>query len=221
MPDSTWIHSGGAEAPKKSDLAFTWIKEHRETLIGALVIFCGAAIFSVWLFFHYSERRDAAWSSLFKAQQIGYSGNYGEASKMLDAIETSYRNTSALGFAKLTKGDLLYRQGQFKEAAAEYSAAKASEDIAPFALYNCGKALEAAADMAGAQANYKDFLAKYPDHFMAPEAHYSLARAYEMAGSPVEARTAYEKIALLYPDTSWSASAKARISPEPKAPAAK
>lgn len=217
MPDSTWIHSGGAEAPKKIDLALVWIKEHRETLIGSLVIFCGAIIFSLWFFFNYSERRDTAWGTLFRAQQIGYGGNFGEASKLLDAIEANYKNTSAFGFSKLTRGDLLFRENKFKEAAVEFAAAgTGAKNLLPFALYNRGKALEAASDLAGAQAQYKDLLAKYPDHYLAPEAHYSLARAYELAGSPLEARTAYEKIALLYSDTNWSASAKAKLNPETK-----
>jgi tetratricopeptide (TPR) repeat protein len=221
MPDSTWIHSGSTEAPGKMDLALAWIKEHRETLIGALVILCGIIIFSLWFFFNYSQRRDAAWGSLFRAQQIGYGGNFGEATKMLDAIETNYKNTSAFGFSKLTRGDLLFRQGSFKEAAEEYAAAgTGARNLQPFSLYNRGKALEAASDLAGAQAQYKDLLAKYPDHFLAPEAHYSLARAYELAGSPLEARSAYEKIALLYPDTNWAASAKAKLNPETAKPAA-
>lgn len=223
MPDSTWIHSGSVEAPGKTDLALAWIKEHRDTLVGSLVILCGAAIFSVWFFFHYSERRDLAWGDLFRAQQNGYTGNFAEAAKLLDGVEANYRNTSAFGFAKLTRGDLLFRQGKFKEAAEAYAdTEKTAKDLRPFALYNRGKALEAALDLAGAQAQYKDFLAKYPDHYLAPEAQYSLARASELAGSPVEARTAYEKIVLLYPDTAWAASAKARLNPSPAPqPAAK
>lgn len=221
MPDSTWIHSGSVEAPGKMDLALAWIKEHREALLGSLVILCAAAIFSVWFFFHYSERRDAAWGGLFRAQQIGYTGNFAEAGKLLDAVEANYRNTSAFHFARLTRGDLFFRQGKFKEAAGEYTAAeKGAKGLRPFALYNNGKALEAASDLAGAQARYRDFLAKYPDHFLAPEAHYSLARACELAGSPVEARTAYEKIILLYPDTAWAASARAKLNPEPAKPEA-
>ncbi|MBI4801128.1 MAG: tetratricopeptide repeat protein [Elusimicrobia bacterium] len=218
MPDSTWIHSGAAEAPKKLDLAFAWIKEHRETVIGSLAVFCGAIIFSLWFLLHYSDLREAAWKNLFIAQQTGYMGNFSEAAKQLDAIGANYSNTSAYGFAMLTKGDFLFRQNKFREAAGEYAAAakKGAKNLRPFAVYNLGKAREAASDLAGAQAQYKDFLAAYPDHFMAPEAHSALARAYELARNPAEAKTTYEKIVLLYPETSWAAGAKAKLTPEVK-----
>ncbi|MBU2573718.1 MAG: tetratricopeptide repeat protein [Elusimicrobia bacterium] len=218
MPDSTWLHSGTTEAPKKLDLAFAWIKGHRETVIGSLVILCGIAIFSLWFFFHYSDLREAAWKNLFIAQQVGYMGNFGEAAKQLDAIETNYQNTSAYGFAMMTKGDFLFKQNKFKEAADEYAvvAKQGSKNLLPFAVYNLGKAREAASDLAGAQEQYKDFLAKYPDHFMAPEAHFSLARTYELTRNQAETQKTYEKIVLLYPETAWAAAAKAKLTPEVK-----
>jgi len=156
-------------------------------------------------------------------------GNYAEAEKQLDSIEANFSRTSAWGFAALTKGDLLFRQNKFKEAAGEYAkvAAKGPKNLLPFAFYDLGKAKEAAADLAGAQGHYKDFLAAYPEHFLAPEVHLSLANAYELSNNPAEAKAAYEKIALLYPDTYWAMVAKAKVTPPqkeaaaPKAPDAK
>jgi len=95
-------------------------------------------------------------------------------------------------------------------------AAKGNKDLAPFVHYNLGKAKEAAADLAGAQARYKDFLAAFPDHFLAPEVHYSLAVVYELSKNQAEAKAAYEKIMLLYPETSWAAMAKEKAMPAPK-----
>ena len=215
MPDSTWIHSGTPEARGKMDLAMEWIKNHRETVIGSLVISGAAVIFGVWVAVHYSGLREAAWKSLFIAQQTGYSGNYAEATKQLDSIGTSYRKTSAWGFAALTKGDLLFRQNKFKEAADEYAkvAANGPKNLIPFASYSLGKAKEATADLSGAQKQYQDFLTAHPEHFLAPDAHFSLASIYELSNNQAEAKAAYEKIALLYPDTSWSAAAKAKLMP--------
>ena len=217
MPDSTWIQSGSPQTPDKTAKILAWIKAHRDAVVGALVISAGAALLGLWVAFHYSGVRETAWKNLFIAQQTGLSGNLAEASKQLDAIETNYPGTSAWGFAALGKGDLLFRQGKFAEAADEYAkvVSKGRKDLAPFALYNQGRAKEAAADLAGAQGLYKDFLSLYPGHFLAPEAHLSLASALETAGNPAEAKAAYEKIVLLYPETSWAAAAKARLMPEP------
>ncbi|HAU90008.1 MAG TPA: hypothetical protein DCW72_07245, partial [Elusimicrobia bacterium] len=68
----------------------------------------------------------------------------------------------------------------------------------------------------GAQVQYSDFLAKYPDHFVAPEAHASLARLQEMTGAADLAKATYEKIALLYPETTWAMMARAKATPAKK-----
>jgi len=218
MPDSTWIQSGTPQAPNKTIKTMNWIKDHRDAVIGSLVICAAAAIFGIWVALHYSGIRDTAWKNLFIAQQIGLSGNYTEAAKQLDAIETNYHGTSAWGFSALTKGDLLFKQEKFKEAADEYTKVveQGPKNLAPFALYSLGKAKEAAGDQAGAQTQYKALLAAYPDHFMAPEAHFSLAESLELSNNLTDAKAAYEKIVLLYPDTSWAETAKAKFMPEQK-----
>jgi tetratricopeptide (TPR) repeat protein len=222
MPDTTWIHSGKPDAaPGAFEKALDWIKDNRETFIGSAVILLAVILFAIYFFVHYRELRDSAWKDLFIAQQIGYSGNMAQAQTQLDGIVTSYGNTSAAGFATLTKGDMLFAQGKYKEAGAEYSKMLTSKDLGTFAGYDLGKCLEAAGDLAGAQAQYNAVLTKDPEHFMAPEVHASLARVLEMAGQKDQAKSTYEKIVLLYPDTEWAAAAKAKLEgPAPKAPAA-
>lgn len=223
MPDTTWIASGRPDgAPKKFDLALAWIKNNRETFIGSVVIVAAIIIFAVYFFVHYRDLRETAWKNLFIAQQIGYSGNMAQAQTQLDAIETTYGSTSAGAYATLTKGDILFAQGKFKEAGEAYAKALTNKDLGPFALYSLGKCKEAEGDLAGSQAQYADFLSKTPDHFLAPEVHASLARTQELSGNAALAKTTYEKIVLLYPDTSWAAQAKARLTgPQAKAPVKK
>ncbi len=212
MPENSWIATGSVQAePTFLEKALDWIKNHRETFIGSVVIVLGAAVFAAYFFVHYRGLRDTAWKNLFIAQQIGFQGNVPQAQEQLAAIEKSYGNTSAAPYAAMTKGDIFFAQGKFKEAGDEYAKVLKDADIGPFALYNLGKSKEAARDLTGAQAQYSEFLSKYPEHFMAPEAHASLARSQELAGALDLARTSYEKIVLLYPDTGWAMQAKARL----------
>ena len=221
MPDSTWIDSGKTEAPKMIDKALGWIKNNRETFIGGSVITLAAAIFAVYFFAHYLDLRDTAWKNLFIAQQTGYGGNMARAHEMLANIENTYGNTTAAPYATLTKGDMFFAQGKFKEAEAQYAKLTAeAQNLAPIALYNLGKCKAAEGDLAGAQAQYAELLSKYPEHFMAPETHYCLAGVQELSGAKDLARATYEKIVLFYPDTSWAAQAKAKLAP-PAAPAKK
>lgn len=222
MPSDTWIASGKPDtAPAKADLGLAWIKKNRETFIGSAVILLAAIIFSVYFLIHYRGLRDTAWKNLFMAQQVGYGGNMPQAQEQLAAIEASYGSTSAAPYATLTKGDMLFSQNKFKEAGAEYAKLLNSKELAPFAVYSAGKCKEAEGDLAGAVVLYSDFILKNPEHFIAPEVHASLARSQELSGSADLARTTYEKIVLLYPDTSWSAQAKAKLTPPAPAAAKK
>ncbi|MCX5784110.1 MAG: tetratricopeptide repeat protein [Elusimicrobia bacterium] len=222
MPDKTWIDSGKSEAPKRMDKALAWIKNNRETFIGTAVIVLAALIFAVYFFVHYSDLRDTAWKNLFIAQQVGFSGHAAEAQTQLSSIETTYPNTSAYGYAILTNGDIFFAQGKYKEAEAEYSKllTGGAKELRPFALYSLAKNKEAAGELPAAEAQYKDFLSAYPEHFLAPEVQWSLAHCYEAAGNADETKNAWEKIVLLYPETSWAAQAKARLAP-PAEPAKK
>lgn len=213
MPDTTWIHSEDTIVkPHRFERMLTWIKNNRETFIGASVILAAVILFAIYFFVHYRDLRDTAWKNLFIAQQIGYAGNIPQAQEQLKAITASYGNTSAAPYATITQGDILFAQGKFKEAGDEYAKlAAGGKDLAPFALYSLGKCKEAAGDFAGSQTQYAEFLSRNPDHFLAPEVHASLARAQDLAGSKDLAKATYEKIVLLYPDTSWAMQAKAKL----------
>ncbi len=222
MPSETWIASGKPDGtPGTSDLTLAWIKKNRETFIGSVVILLAVTVFSVYFLIHYRGLRDTAWKNLFMAQQAGYGGNVVQAQQQLAAIEASYGSTSAAPYATLTRGDMLFAQGKFKEAGAEYSRLLNSKDLAPFAAYSVGKCKEAEGDLAGAQVQYSDFLLKNPEHFIAPEVHASLARSQELSGNAELAKTTYEKIALLYPDTSWATQARTKSAPPASAPVKK
>ncbi|MDA8243301.1 MAG: tetratricopeptide repeat protein [Elusimicrobia bacterium] len=219
MPDSTWIAGGNLEhaGPGRFDRALEWIKKNRETFIGSVVILLAAGVFAVYFFMHYRDTRDSAWKALFIAQQTGFGGNAAEAQKQLESVEASFAGTAAAAYAVMTRGDILFAQGKYKDAEAEYSKIASDKTLAPFAIYSLGKSKEADGDLPGAQAQYSDFLSKFPESFLAPEVHSSLARTQEMAGAKDLARGSYEKISLLYPDTPWAMEAKARLQP-PAAP---
>ena len=222
MPDSSWIDSGKTEAPKMMDKGLGWIKNNRETFIGGSITILAAAVFAVYFFAHYLALRDTAWKNLFIAQQTGYGGNMAQAQELLANIEKTYGNTPAAYYATLTKGDMLFTQGKFKEAGTEYAKLTAApQNLAPIALYDLGKCKAAEGDLTGAQAQYTELLSKYPEHFISPEAHYSLAVAQELSGAKDLSKSTYEKIVLLYPDTSWAAQAKAKLAPPPAVPAKK
>lgn len=211
-----WIQSGTEEVKKSGfDNVLNWIKTHRETFIGSIVILLGAGIFAVFFTMKYQEIKETAWQNLFMAQQMAYAGRVEESVQRLNSIETDFAKTSAPPFAAFTKGDLYFKQGKLKEAIEEYQKIANNPkypELAPFALYNAGRAKQALGDANSAAAVYRQLLEKYPEHFFAPEAHFLLAGILEKT-NPEEAKKVYEKIALLYPENVWSASAQQKLAP--------
>ncbi|MCG2725617.1 MAG: tetratricopeptide repeat protein [Elusimicrobia bacterium] len=209
-----WIESGAVRKASKSEIALKWIKENRETFVGSFVILIAAIILGSFFALRYSQIKKAAWKELFMAKQQAKMGKIDLANQSLAKIETGFSNTTAAGYAFLLKGDILFTQQKYEDAAAAYQKASdfaKPETIVPVALSNIGKSQEAGKDFDKAIASYKSFLERYPEHFLAPEAHFSIATIYEMQDKKDEAKSAYEKIAILYPQTLWSESAKTKL----------
>lgn len=213
MPD-TWIESGVIRKATKFEQVLIWIKKHRESFIGGMVLLAAAGIITAFVVFRHSQLKDVAWKELFIARQQARMGKLDLANKSLKKIENGFSNTTAAGYAHMVKGDILFAQTKYKDAIDAYQKAAdfaKVKNIIPVALSNIGKTKEAAKDFEGAKTSYKNFIAKYPEHFSTPEIHYSLAQIYELQNKKTEAKLTYEKIAVLYPQTGWSENAKKKL----------
>lgn len=215
-----WIRQEVKRNPlaERIDKALAWIKSHREASAATAVISLVCVILVMFFVSRYAEVKNTAWEKLFIAQQYAYSG-HAEALNQLHAVRDAFPNTDAAGFGLLFEGDILFKQGKYKEAGEDYqSLAEKGKPAAviPFALAGKGKALEASGLCPEAILTGKQFLEKYPDHYLAPEVHLSIARCFEITDNAQEARSAYEKIALLFPDTSWAQTAQQKLQSLPK-----
>jgi tetratricopeptide (TPR) repeat protein len=199
---------------EKVNKIMLWIKNHRETFTASSIIFLAAVILAVFFVSRYSKIKETAWKTLFMAQQYAYAGRSAETMSQLSELETGYANTDAAGFGLLFKGDLLYKQGSYKEAAETYQKLiekPKPKGAIPFAISGIGKSRQAMGNFPEAITAYTDFLEKYPDHYLAPEIYIAMASCYEAMKNPQEAKTVYEKIAVLFPDTYWFSYAQQKL----------
>lgn len=196
------------------DRGLHWVLANRQrALIGAGSA-AGVVLLSLLFLYRYRAGQNTAWERLSVAQGYAYSGQ-GEASlKQLKELAADYGGSKAAGFGLLFAGDLLYRQGSYKEAVAYYNQVVERENpkaAVPIALANSAIAQEAGGDFAQAAATAQRFLDLFSDHFMAPQVHASLARGLQAQGQVDAAKAALQKISLQYPETPWSAWAQQRL----------
>ncbi|MBI4679448.1 MAG: tetratricopeptide repeat protein [Elusimicrobia bacterium] len=195
------------------ETAIDWVAAHRDKVLFGVVAFVLAVSLAGFAYFRREKSKFEAWDRLSIAQAYAFTGRVDDSLKQLAEIEKDYSSSDASGFAAVFEGDVLYRKGSYKEAAASYAKALAQGDrrLEPLALADIGMAQEAAGLYAEAKETSRRFLDSFPDHFMAPQVHACLARSLGYLKLTDEARAAYQKMTLQYPDTFWATWAQARL----------
>lgn len=196
------------------DKTASWIKANRETAVASAVICLAAIILAVYFVHRYSSLKSQAWEKLFIAKQYAYSGKVEDSIKQLHAVQKGYPKTTAAGFGILFEGDMLYKQGFYKDAARAYQKLVERgkpKPLIPYAMAGIGISQESAMDYKEAIATHRQFLEKYPDHYMAPQAYTAIARCLEATKNREETKLAYERIILLFPNTYWAKQAQEKL----------
>lgn len=187
-----------------ADKAAKWAQANVKllTIIGvALVIIIGAVVGVS----QYTKGRDAEATAALGPVMIAYEQFLGgkldaEATKTmqeaLELIVSQYGATPAGMQSRLILGDVLYRGGEYKKAAAEFTAL--SEDTAlaaelmPLALHGQGQALEAQDLYAEAATAYKSAVAAAGPN-LSQMYKIDLARVLAAQGDPAGAKAIYEE----------------------------
>lgn len=194
-----------------------WILDNRQQALIGFGAAAGSILLVVGLLYRYNEGQKTAWERLSVAQGYAYSGQTDASLKLLKELTSDYGGSKAAGFGLLFAGDIMYRQGSYKEAVDYYSKVIERENpkaALPIALADTAIAQEAAGQFAQAAAAAQRFLDTYSDHFLAPQVHASLARCLQAQGQSDAAKAALQKISLQYPDTPWSNWAQQKLNPK-------
>lgn len=201
--------------------ALEWIEGHRQTFYSAVGTVVVVAVVAAFIVTNFKNLRKQAWERYSSGQNAMIMQNWDGAIGTFDDVINNYGRTPAATYALLSKGDVLYRKGDYQGAIASYKLCLEKNPpkiILPLVLISMGTAQEDAADPNSAIETYKRFTSEFPDHYLAPKAYESLGRAYETTLNPDAAKGIYEKIITLFPGTSWAETARLRyqaISPAP------
>jgi len=187
------------------------VRKNPQATLGVGLGLLAGIFLIVYFVARFYEVRGQAWAELAKAETQATSLDQSLA--LLQAIPTRFPGAPASDYAFILKGDILYFNGRYEEAAQTYRNAleKVRPTNRPFLKANLGLSLEAAGKYPEAAASLREFLDEFPEHFLAPQTYLALARCHEALHDTQQAKADYEKVSLLYPDTDWSASALQRL----------
>lgn len=195
------------------DSGLKWTLQNKQTAMTALGALAATILAAGGLFYRNKSIQAAAWDKLAIAEGYAYTGRVDMSMQQLKELGNEYSGSKAGSLGSLLAGDILYRQGSYKEASEIYSKLMERGDpkIQPLALADLAMAQEASGQFAQATASAQRFLDAYSDHFMAPQVHACLGRSFQAAGQGDQAKQAFQKMVLQYPDTPWAAWAQTRL----------
>ena len=192
-----------------------WIQQNQErfwTTLGGTLCVVVLALFAV----HRKQQQNAeAWNQLGIVQGQLMQGKMDDAKKAMGDWEKRFPSSSAGGYERFLKADLLYKTSDYTQAAQVYAGladnAPAAE-MKPLALSGQEAAEEMAGKLPEAQAAARRFTEKYPDHFLAASAYLAQARLADSQGQTGAAAAAYDRFLVLFPQHPLAPVAKARRS---------
>jgi TolA-binding protein len=190
-----------------------WAADNREKVLFGAVAAVLVVALAGFAYFRKGKLRDDAWDRLSVAQAYAFTGRVDDSLKQLAEIQKEYSSSNASAYATIFEGDILYRKGSYKEAAAAYTKAMqgGAKGIEPLALADLGMAQEAAGLFTEARDTSRKFLDTYPDHFMAPPVYASMARSLGFLKQTDDQKAALQKMTLQYPETFWASWAHAKL----------
>lgn len=179
------------------DVAFEWIKRHRNPLIAAAAIVVAVG-FSVWFFLTAQQRKEAfAAAELANSRAVAAAGNLALAASDLEQLVNSYGGTTAGEEAAILLAQIRLTEKQPDAAAAVIrrliDAGPSSQFLAP-AYGLLGNALDESGDLAGAAQAYLDASQAAWYDFLGAEYLLDAARMYEMLGDTTTAISTYRRI---------------------------
>ena len=161
---------------------------------------------------HVKNVQEKSWAAYYMAQQT-LRNNPANVSQ-LDAVNVQFPGTMAAQYAQLLKGDALYEQENFAQAADTYAPLlqAGNETLRTAAALSLGAARQAMKDYKGSIQVLTKFIQDNPKSFALPQAYFTLAMSQELAGKKQDAVETYQLILSDYTKSYFGKMAKDKLS---------
>ena len=185
-------------------------KQVLATLVVVIVIIVGICLYVN----HRQQLTENAWAAYYTAQTTLMREGPEAGFAKLDEVATQYKGTPAAQYAQLLKGDMLYSQENFAQAANVYKelANSSNETVRTVAALSQAAALQATKDYDGSITVAKNFIEKNSKSFALPQAYLTLALSQELAGQKDQAVQSYKYLLENHTKTYFGTLAKDKLS---------
>lgn len=190
-----------------------WSKKHKQSLLTALAILVVAAIVGYAYTAHQKNLTEKSWAAYYNAQIALATQGQEAGFKQIDELATAFSGTPAAQYAQLMKGDILYSNENFAQAADVYAALTSSsnETVRTVAALSQAAALQAAQDYKTSADLMQTFIQHNPNSFALPQAYLTLALSQELSGDKNAAIETYKHLLESYTKTYFGTFAKEKI----------
>ena len=188
-----------------------YVKTHKQSVITVLVILVLAVSLGYAYNAHVKSVQEKSWAAYYKAQLAVMTDP--TALTQLDSVSMQFPGTNAAQYAQLLKGDILYAQENYAQAADAYKSLlnKKNETLRTVATLSVAATQQATKDYDTAIKEMTKFIEQNPKSFALPQAYFTLAVSQELAGKTQEATETYKQILADYTKTYFGTMAKDRL----------
>lgn len=188
-------------------------KKNKQGVLTAVVILVLAAAVGSFYTSHQKKVAEESWAAYYNAQVALLTEGEDAGFKQLDELAKTYAGTNAAQYAMLLKGDVLYANENFAQAADVYKqlADAKNPTVHSVAVLSQAAALQAAQDYKGSVDVINTFIEKNPNHFALAQAYMTLASSQELAGNKEAAVAAYKHLLEAYTKTYFGVYAKDKL----------
>ena len=189
-------------------------KKHQPRVLAALAVIILVAVGVTLYTNHCKTVSENSWAAYYNAQMALMTEGPEAGFAQLDKVAADFKNTPAAGYALLLKGNILYSQDNFAQAANVYKELlnTSNEMLATEAALSYAAALQGAQDYSGSIETMKNFIAKNSKSFALPQAYLTLALSQELAGDIPAATENYKYLLENYTKTYFGTFAKDKLS---------
>lgn len=188
-------------------------KARKQAVLTALVILVVAAAVGIAYTAHQKKADQESWGLYYAAQVNLLTQGEAEGFGMLDVLNEKFPGTNAALYGQLLKGDLLFAQDNFAQAADVYKPLTNAKNpyVMTVAYLSLADAQQAMKDYAASAETADKFIKNNPKSFALPQAYQTLALSQELAGRKDAAVETYKHILESYTKTYYGAFAKDKL----------
>ncbi|MBL8023056.1 MAG: tetratricopeptide repeat protein [Elusimicrobia bacterium] len=215
MSSNIFSLPGRAHVPvTKGEKVAQWIVTHRAQLGLALVTLILAGGLAGLIVVNRKKLQEGGILQLAKARYQASQGAMKEALGAIDEVINTQR-TNAVGMqAYILKGDILFSDRKFEEAAKNYRAGFGQASLPAYKVLMLAGQASSAVELQQykeAIGFYDQLVRDYPDHFLVPRAYMELGRLHSALQQWAEAKVSYERLLTLYSKSPWAVEAEVNL----------